>query len=100
MEAASHKVGDGRYEVALKAKVRKLRADGKGVEREVPLDDWIDVGVLGEKATLYLRKHHVTGPELTVRTTVIDLPTRAGIDPYNKLIDRAPNDNVRAMIQR
>jgi hypothetical protein len=27
-------------------------------------------------------------------------PLRAGIDPYNKLIDRAPGDNVLAVSQR
>jgi len=100
VEATSRRLADRRFEVTLRAKVRKLRADGKGVETEVPLDDWIDVGVLGENATLYLQKHHVTGPELTVQVTVENRPTRAGIDPYNKLIDRTPSDNVRAVAQR
>ena len=53
----------------MKATARKLRADGKGVETEVPLDDWIDVGHLrrgGARAgatpkVLYLQKQHVTG---------------------------------------
>ena len=26
-----------------------------------------------------------------------DVPTRAGVDPYNKLIDRKPEDNVIAV---
>ena len=30
---------------------------------------------------LYLRKHHVTGPELTVQAIVGARPTRAGVDP-------------------
>jgi hypothetical protein len=100
VEARSHPLPDGRYEVTLKATARKLHADGKGVETEVPLDDWIDVGVLGDKTTLYLEKQHVTGPGLEVRMVVAGRPLRAGIDPYNKLIDRAPGDNVLAVSQR
>ncbi len=33
----------------ITAGARKLRADGRGVETEIALDDWIDVGVFGEK---------------------------------------------------
>ena len=105
--AVSRKLPDGRYEVTVTAKARKLRADGEGVETEVPLDDWIDVGVFGEAGTgksapqvLYLQKHHVIGQNVTVTTTVGGRPVRAGIDPYNILIDRTPGDNVRAVASR
>jgi hypothetical protein len=94
-EAKARRLPDGRYEVALKAKARKLQADGKGVETDVPLDDWIDVGVFAGKTPLYLQKQHVTGPEVTVSVVVGSRPTRAGIDPLNKLIDRTPTDNVK-----
>jgi len=99
-QAVSRKLVDGRYEVTLTATARKLRADGQGAETEVPLDDWIDVGVLGEKEALYLQKVHVTGREVTARAIVTGRPVRAGIDPYNKLIDRTPSDNVRAVTER
>jgi len=34
-------------------------------------------------------------------TTIVDQrPARAGIDPYNLLIDRTPGDNVRAVTSR
>jgi hypothetical protein len=102
-EATSRPLADGRHQVTLVARARKLRADGQGVETEAPLDDWIDVGVFGarsgtaDEAVLYLQKHHLTGPELQVELTVDALPARAGLDPYHKLIDRAPDDNVRAV---
>ena len=78
---------DGRYEVTVTATVRKLRADGKGVETEVPLDDWIDVGIFGEgraaaardRRSLYLQKHHVTRPDVTV-TALVDGPPAPGGD--------------------
>ena len=33
-------------------------------------------------------------------TAVVDAPVRAGIDPYNVLIDRTPGDNVRSVTRR
>lgn len=47
-EATYRQRDDGKWVVTLEAKARKVRADGKGVETEVPIDDWIDVGVFGE----------------------------------------------------
>jgi aminopeptidase N len=105
-EATSHRRADGKYEVTVKARARKLRSTGKGVESEVPIDDWIDVGILadrdadGGEPALYLRKEHVTGPEVTVTVVVDGEPRRAGIDPYHKLIDRTPADNVRSVEAR
>ena len=105
--ALSSRRPDGRYDVTVTATARKLRADGKGVESEVPLDDWIDVGIFGDAApgssaprALYLQKHHVTRRDVTVTATVDERPVRAGIDPYNILIDRTPGDNVRAVTSR
>ena len=107
--AVSRARADGRYEVTLTAKTRKLHSDGKGVETEIALDDWIDVGIFGEttptagrrtETLLYLQKHRVTGSEFAITTTVDGRPLRAGIDPYHVLIDRTPGDNVRAVAQR
>ena len=44
---------------------------------------------------LYLQKQHVTGTDVTITATVDGQPVRAGIDPYNILIDRTPGDNIR-----
>jgi ABC-2 type transport system permease protein len=79
-----------------------VRSDGKGKETPVPINDWIDVGVFGEKpvqgkkpeeTVLYLQKRHVTQPRTTVQIVVDQLPVRAGIDPMNKLVDRNSDDN-------
>jgi len=48
-------------------------------------------------APLYRRKQHVTGPDVRVTAVVTGIPLRAGIDPYNILVDRTPDDNVRAV---
>jgi aminopeptidase N len=99
--AYATRLPDGRFEVTLRAEARKLRANGRGDEIAVPIDDWVDVGVLGHRRgnddteqVLYLQKHHVTSADLTVRVVVDGLPLRAGIDPYNTFIDRVSGDNV------
>jgi hypothetical protein len=108
-EATARALPAGRYEVTVKAHVRKLRADGKGVETEIAPADAIDVGIFGPETgsgarrapkVLYLQKHRVTGPDVTVTTTVAERPLTAGIDPWHVLIDRTPSDNVRAVSVR
>ncbi|HVT61709.1 MAG TPA: M1 family aminopeptidase [Thermoanaerobaculia bacterium] len=93
---------DGRYAVDLTVEAAKVRADGKGVETPARLDDWIDIGVFGEKkdkrskpqeTVLYLAKHRFTEPRTTLHLVVDGLPVQAGIDPYNKLVDRDSKDN-------
>jgi hypothetical protein len=98
-DAVGEELQDGRYQVTLSVTTRKLRADGRGIETEIPIDDWIDVGVFGEDESdvLYLEKHHVTEPEMTFTVVVDQAPARAGIDPYNKLIDRDSDDNVSSV---
>jgi ABC-2 type transport system permease protein len=101
--ATATRLADGRYRVDLTVAAKKLRADGQGVESEVPVDDWVDVGVFGERkvdgrseeTVLLLEKRRITGPTATFQLTVDALPVRAGIDPYNKLVDRDSDDNVR-----
>lgn len=86
---------DGRYQVQLKVGAKKLRADATGAESEVPLNDAIDIGILGEGGQeLYLAKHQITQPETELMLTVAQKPVKAGIDVYNKLIDRDSDDNL------
>ena len=58
----------------------------------------MDIGVLSGKMThpkvLFLEKRRINQPETEFEITVSELPTLAGIDPFNKLIDRQPDDNV------
>jgi hypothetical protein len=89
---------DHKYRVTLKVQVRKLQSDGSGNESPMPLHDLIDIGVFSgkkdEEKPLYLKKEWLTQPTQTFEIIVDQLPTRAGIDPYNKLIDRNADDNL------
>ena len=86
---------DGRYEVTLKVLAKKLKADPLGKETEAPLADWIDIGVQdGDGAPLFLEKKKIEQEETSFTVIVAKKPAKAGIDPYNKLIDRRPKDNA------
>jgi ABC-2 type transport system permease protein len=89
---------DLKYRVTLTVQARKVKADGSGNETEMPLSDYIDIGVFSGKKDhekpLYLKKEHITQSKQTFEIVVDQLPTRAGIDPINKLIDRNSDDNT------
>ncbi|EAY24753.1 ABC transporter permease/M1 family aminopeptidase [Microscilla marina] len=105
------KKGD-KYEVTLDIVAKKVQSDGYGVEKEVALNDYIDIGIFARKQTLsgkgsntkvrrsntnkvlYLKKHKITQTTQTIKVLVDDKPHSGGIDPYNKLIDRKPVDNT------
>ena len=95
--ATYQKIGD-QYQVEIDISAIKYRADSLGNETSIPLNDWIDIGVLGEDEKgkdkiLYLQKHKINAEEMTFKIMVNELPVKAGIDPINKLIDRNPSDN-------
>lgn len=93
-QATARKLQNDRYEVTLTASARKLQADELGKESEVNLHDLIDIGVFGKDGKeLYLQKHRIEQNSLELAITVDEEPAEAGIDPYNKLIDRKPDDN-------
>jgi len=88
---------DKKYKVTLTVQARKVQADGSGKETPMPIADYIDIGVFEGKKDhekpLYLKKEKISQEKQTFEILVDKLPTRAGIDPYNKLIDRISDDN-------
>jgi hypothetical protein len=92
--------GTGEYEVTLTVGAKKVRADSVGNETEVPMDEWVEIGVFAPGAgdalgePLYLERHRIRRGEQTIRITVPREPARAGIDPYRNLIDRQRDDNL------
>jgi len=92
---------DHKYKVTLAVSAQKRKADGSGNESPMTIDDRIDIGVFnGTKEhlnPLEFAKHHLTERDNTFTFVVDQPPTWAGIDPYNKLIDRNPEDNLVAV---
>ncbi|MBV9790036.1 MAG: hypothetical protein JOZ51_17750 [Chloroflexi bacterium] len=89
------------WQVMVDVRARKVVVDEAGVEAEVPMDDWIEVGVFapddeGEAAgrPLYMQMHRVRSGAQTITVTVPGKPDRAGIDPSYLLIDLEMGDNL------
>ncbi len=90
---------DNKYKVTLTVQARKVKADGNGNETpDVDINDYIDVGVFSgkkdEEKQLYAKKEKFTQEQQTFEIVVDEMPTHAGIDPYNKLMDRISDDNT------
>jgi ABC-2 type transport system permease protein len=89
---------DHKYKVSLTVQARKVKADGNGNESPMGINDYIDVGVFtgkkDEEKPLYMSREKFTQEQKTFEIVVDQLPTRAGIDPYNKLVDRIADDNL------
>jgi ABC-type transport system involved in multi-copper enzyme maturation permease subunit len=99
-------LSNGQYKVTLTVDTAKFEADSRGIETEVTLNDRIDIGIFtenpadkgfGDENVIYLSKHAVNANTQTIEIIVNKMPTHVGIDPYNKLIDRNSNDNIRAV---
>ena len=104
ISATSEKTPDGKYKVTLEVQARKMQADGNGAETPMPLADYIEIGVFSgkkdEEKPLYLKKEKISEEHRTFVITVDQQPTLAGIDPYNKLIDRNADDNMIDVAKR
>jgi ABC-2 type transport system permease protein len=92
---------DGKYQVHLIVGAKKIRADGRGEEHSIPINDWIDIGVLDAKGKfLYLQKQKIDQDKADFTVTVDKLPATAGIDPEGELLTRNPDDHVIAVKKR
>jgi hypothetical protein len=104
--ATATPVADG-FEVAVTIEAMKLDADGSGREQEVPLDYQLDVGIFPAAdpdapdielpEPLLLEKQRIVSGEQVLTFRVAERPARVGIDPYNKMIDRNPDDNLKRL---
>jgi ABC-2 type transport system permease protein len=98
------KTKEGKYLVKFSIESKKMKADSIGKMVNVPIADWIDIAVFGSKedkagkkteTELYLQKRKITKDKMEFEILVNEEPVKVGIDPYNKLIDRTPDNNTR-----
>jgi len=104
--ASARKRADGRYDLTLQIDAHKRYADGKGAETEAPMDEDVDVGAFtvepgrtgfGADSVLALTRRRIVSGTQTLTLVVDKPPAWAGIDPYNKRIDRNSEDNLKAV---
>ena len=96
--AVAKKLPDGRYELTLEVSAKKMQAGEQGDEKEVPVDDYIDIGALdADGNAMAIQREKMKSGSAQFKLVVDKLPAKAGIDPLNMLIDRHPDDNVVAV---
>jgi len=102
VDAKVKKQGDG-FEVTLNTTSGKFRADSLGKETAIPMADYVDIGVFGAPVNKYnlgkpllLKRLKLTKRDNVFTFRVKEKPVQAGIDPYNYLIDRTPDDNLKS----
>ncbi|MGH2355192.1 MAG: M1 family metallopeptidase [Chloroflexota bacterium] len=101
--ATSEQTEAGTWQVTFDLRARKVVFDSAGVETEVPMDDWVQIGVFAPAEAgevlgdlIYLQMHRIRSAEQTITVTVPRKPARAGIDPYN-LLDWERGDNIEGV---
>jgi hypothetical protein len=98
--ATAEPTSGGEWQVTLEVEAHKAVVDTVGVETDLPMDDWVEIGVYApaedreEGEPLYLAMHRIRSGPQTITITVPSRPARAGIDPRHLLIDVQPGDNV------
>jgi len=98
------KQADSTYKVHIEVESHKLSYDSAGNEKEVALNDWIDVGVFGQPkdgamTPMFMKRKKITQSKQVFDVIVAKKPYEAGIDPYFKLIDKHPDDNVMTLTE-
>jgi ABC-type transport system involved in multi-copper enzyme maturation permease subunit len=94
LSATATKNGDG-WDVKLKVKAAKFRADADGNQKEIDFSDMIDIGALDERGeAIVIERRLIAKGESEVSFRSPRRPATVGIDPLNTLIDRVSDDNV------
>lgn len=89
-----HPAGNGAYRVLFHVEAQKLKGDGNGNERPVPMNDPIEVAVYDAAGkSLYRAPHRIRSGPQTIELVVPRPPARASLDPDHELLDRDPDDN-------
>jgi ABC-2 type transport system permease protein len=102
LDAKAKKLADGTYETTIKVTSDKMLADSSGREKNIPINDIIDVGVfakpVGDKTygkMLTSKRVRINKKENTFTFVTKEIPYEAGIDPNCYLIDKVVSDNVK-----
>lgn len=105
-DTTARRLSNGKWDVAITVEARKLYADGKGEETESPLNETFDIGLFsaepGKKAfdetsVMAFQRRQLRSGTQVFRFVTDEKPAFAGVDPYNKWIDRNSDDNVKAV---
>ena len=103
VRATTRRRADGRWDVDLTVSAAKMYADGKGKQTSAPMNETVDIGLFTADPTkpgfapskvVQMLRMPMTSGQHVLHLVAAQRPAFAGIDPYNKLIDRNGDDNV------
>ena len=104
--ASATRRADGKWDVSMTVEARKLYADAQGAETTAPLNETMEVGLFAaepgqgafdQKDVVLLERRPIRTGTQTFRFVADREPGFAGVDAYNRWIDRDSNDNVKAV---
>ena len=107
MDAKTKALDNGKWETTFTVNSKKIYYDNKGKEDRI--DDkknLVDIGLFGEdvidegvtiKSPYYFKLKWLKSGDNTFTVVTDEKPLKAGIDPYNKLIDRNSDDNLKTV---
>jgi hypothetical protein len=100
----AHKRADGKYDVTLTVDTHKFRPIPRATRPKSRSTAGLRSAlsprlrrVANRGALLYRDRIHMTKAHGTYTFTVNELLDKAGVDPFNLLIDRVPDDNVKSV---
>jgi hypothetical protein len=97
---------DAKWRVRIAIRAQKLEADGKGQEKQVPLDQAIEIGLFAADPdgasfsaadVIRLEKRRIKSGTQTVEFVSDRKPAFVGVNPYLKLIERDMSNNIVAV---
>ncbi|MBN1184130.1 MAG: hypothetical protein JXB49_17690 [Bacteroidales bacterium] len=98
------KLNENQYKVTIGVNSIKYETDTSGSQKELLPDDYIDIGVYTENGSedslIFIKKYHLTEKSNIFEVIVNNEPSKAGIDPQYKLIDRNLDDNTKKAEER
>ncbi|WP_047417973.1 M1 family aminopeptidase [Cellulophaga sp. Hel_I_12] len=108
MDAKTKALENGKWETTFTLNSKKIYYDDKGKEDKVDdKNNLVDIGLFGEdvvnddgvtiKNPLYFKLKWLKSGDNVFTIVTDEKPLKAGIDPYNKLIDRNSDDNLKTV---
>ncbi|WP_026452189.1 ABC transporter permease/M1 family aminopeptidase [Aequorivita capsosiphonis] len=108
LDAKTKALDNGKWETTFTVNTKKTYHDNTGKEDKIDTKkNLVDIGLFGEDVTgddgvtiknpLYFKLKWLNPGDNTFTVTTDEKPLKAGIDPYNKLIDRNSDDNLKTV---
>jgi ABC-2 type transport system permease protein len=107
---SAEKINEKEWIVTLEFTAKKIAYDSAGTITEVPMDEWIYVGLFGARKAgqdelsraLYYEKHRIRSGKQSITIKVSEKPIMAGIDPHHVLDweEKEDDDNLKAVVTK